>query len=269
MVLRFLLFMVPVFSAIGQEWPYYGGDSGGTKYSPLKQINRSNVGRLKVAWTYHTGDISDGKKWPVKSAFEATPLVTDGVLYFTTPFCRLIALDAETGREIWKFDPGLDKEQPYNLFINRGAALWTDGKDRRLFFGTLDGRLFAIDARTGRPVETFGGKGWIDLRKGVADDFPDRGYGLTSPPTIYKNLVVCGSLTADGEARGPSGDVRAFDANTGALAWRFHVVPRPGEYGHDTWDGESWKDRGAVNAWSILSVDEERGIVYLPLTSPS
>ncbi len=269
MVLRFLLFMVPVFSAIGQEWPYYGGDSGGTKYSPLKQINRSNVGRLKVAWTYHTGDISDGKKWPVKSAFEATPLVTDGVLYFTTPFCRLIALDAETGREIWKFDPGLDKEQPYNLFINRGAALWTDGKDKRLFFGTLDGRFFAIDARTGRPVETFGGKGWIDLRKGVADDFPDRGYGLTSPPAIYKNLVICGSLTADGEARGPSGDVRAFDANTGALAWRFHVVPRPGEYGHDTWDGESWKDRGAVNAWSILSVDEEHGIVYLPLTSPS
>jgi quinoprotein glucose dehydrogenase len=261
-----LFFLVPL---IAQEWPYYGGDSGGMKYSPLKQINRDNVTRLKVAWTYHTGDVSDGKTYPVRSAFEATPLVIDGTLYVTTPFCRLIALEAETGREIWQFDPEIDKERPYNLYVNRGAAYWTDGKQKRLFYGTLDGRLFAIDATTGRPAESFGQGGVLDLRKGVADRFPNRSYALTSPPAIYKKLVICGSLAADGTPQGPSGDVRAFDVRTGALVWRFHVIPREGEYGNDTWEDNSWKDRAAANAWSMLSVDEERGIVYVPLTSPA
>jgi quinoprotein glucose dehydrogenase len=239
------------------------------KYSGLKQIHRGNVSKLKVAWTYRTGDVSDGKALLTRSAFETTPLMIDDVLYLTTPFSRLIALDAETGKELWSFDPKLSKERPYNLFINRGAAYWTDGKQKRLFLGTLDGRLFAIDARNGKPVDSFGSAGWIDLRQGVADKWPNKGYGMTSPPAIYKNLVICGSLAPDGEPQGPSGDVRAFDAVTGKLAWRFHTVPRPGEFGHDTWEGDSWKDRGGVNAWSILSVDTERGIVFLPLTSPA
>jgi quinoprotein glucose dehydrogenase len=239
------------------------------KYSPLKQIDRSNVAQLRVAWTYHTGEVSDGTKYPVRSAFETTPLVVDGVLYLTTPFNRLVALDAETGRELWSFDPKVELNAPYPMLTNRGAAFWSDGRDRRLYFGTLDGRLFAIDAATGRPVESFGRGGFIDLREGVADKFPNVGYGMTSPPAVYKNLVICGSFVPDGSPRGPSGDVRAFDARSGRLVWRFHVVPRPGEFGHDTWQGDSWRERGGANMWSIPSVDAERGIVYVPLTSPA
>ncbi len=254
---------------LAQEWPYYGGDSGGTKYSPLKQITPANVGGLRVAWEFHTGDVSDGKTYAVRSSFEATPLVIDGVMYVTTPFNRLIALDPETGKQIWAFDPKIDRNRPFNLFINRGGAMWSDGKRKRIFYGTLDARLFSIDAATGEPDTAFGVKGAVDLRAGVADKFPGRGYGMTSPPAIYKNLVICGALAADGEPQGPAGDVRAFDVLTGKLVWRFHTVPRAGEFGNETWEGESWKDRGGVNAWSILSVDQKRGIVYLPLTSPA
>jgi glucose dehydrogenase len=253
----------------GQEWASYGGDPGNTRYSRLNQINRSNVPRLKEAWTYHTGDLSDGTTYPVRSAFETTPLMIDGVMYLTTPFSRLVALEAETGRELWSFDPKIDREKPANLFINRGAAYWTDGKQKRIFLGTLNGRLFSIDGKTGKPLDSFGQGGSIDLREGVADKFPGRGYGMTSPPAIYKNVVICGSLTADGEPRGPSGDVRGFDALSGKLLWTFHTVPREGEFGNDTWADGSWKDRAAVNAWSILTVDTEHGIVFLPLTSPA
>ena len=252
-----------------QQWPVTSGDPGGSRYSPLKSINRTNVTHLKVAWTYHTGDVSDGKTLTSRSAFEATALVVDGVMYITTPFSRLVALDPETGRELWAFDPKLDRERAYNLFINRGAAYWSDGKKKRVFLGTLDGRLFSIDAATGKQDDSFGNAGWLDLRKGSADKFPGRGYGMTSPPAIYKNLVICGNLTADGEPQGPFGDVRAFDAQTGKQVWIFHTVAQKGEYGNDTWEGDSWKDRAAVNPWSLLSVDVERGIVFLPLTSPA
>ncbi len=263
------LLWIPWAFLCAQEWPYYGGDEGGSKYSTLKQIDRANVGRLRVAWTFHTGDVSDGKRYAVRSAFEATPLMVEGVLYVTTPFCRLLALDPETGRQFWAFDPGIDKEKPSNLFINRGAAWWKDGARGRLFYGTLEGKLYSIDAATGRPVESFGRGGSIDLREGVADRFPTRSYSLTSAPAVYKDMVITGALTADGEPRGPSGDVRAFDARTGKLLWRFHVVPRPGEFGHDTWEPGSATDRAAANAWSTLSVDSSRGLVFLPLTSPA
>ncbi|MEO7650941.1 MAG: pyrroloquinoline quinone-dependent dehydrogenase [Bryobacteraceae bacterium] len=269
MLYRLSALLLAPLALVAQEWPSYGGDPGGMKYSPLKQINRSNVTKLKPAWVYHTGDLSDGKTLPVRSAFEATPLVVDGVMYFTTPFNRLIALNPETGKELWAFDPRINKERPANLFISRGTAFWTDGKARRLFLGTLDGRLFSVDAATGKADDQFGRGGSVNLREGIADKYPDRGYGMTSPPSIYRNLVICGSLTPDGEPQGPAGDVRAFDTRTGKLVWQFHTVARQGEYGNDTWAGDSWKDRAAVNAWSILSVDTERGILYLPLTSPA
>jgi len=224
---------------------------------------------LKVAWTYHTGDVSDGSKYPVRSAFEATPLVVDGVMYFTTPFSRVIALDAETGKELWAFDPKIEMDTPRNLFISRGAAYWTDGKQKRILLGTLDGRLISIDAKTGVPDGGFGAGGTVDMHEGVAEKYRNREYGMTSPPAVYKNVIICGSLTADGTPQGPLGDVRGYDARTGKLLWTFHVVPRPGEFGHETWEGDSWKERGAINAWSILTVDTERGIVFLPLTSPS
>jgi quinoprotein glucose dehydrogenase len=263
-----ILFALPQI-AVSQEWPHYGGDLGGTKYSSLDQINRENVSRLKVAWTYHTGDVSDGSLYPVRSSFECTPLVLDGVLFLTTPFSRVVALEAETGKSLWAFDPKLDKERPYNLFINRGVALWRHRKEKRVFLGTLDGRLFALDAKDGRPIKSFGQNGVINLRTGLADQFPQRLYGMTSPPLIYKDLVIAGSVVSDGEPQGPSGDVRAFDVRTGRLAWRFHTVPQPGEYGHETWGKDSWRDRGGTNVWSMMSCDEERGILFLPLTSPS
>jgi glucose dehydrogenase len=266
--MRFL-FLFVCTTLFAQEWRYYGGDAGGMKYSTLKQVNRSNVTQLKVAWKFQTGDVSDGKIYPTRSAFETTPLIVDGVLYLTTPFNRLIALDAETGKQIWAFDPQLNKEQPYNLFINRGAAYWSDGSRKRILYGTLDGRLFSIDAASGKPAAGFGKDGSIDLREGVADRFPRRAYGMTSPPSIYKNVVICGSLTADGEPHGPNGDVRAFDVNTGKLVWRLHTIPVEGESGNETWEKGSTKDRAAANAWSMLSVDEQRGIVFLPLTSPA
>lgn len=268
-IYRGLLCGVLLFNMTAQEWPSYGGDPGGMKYSPLKQIDRSNVASLRVAWVYHTGDISDGSKWPPKSAFEATPLVVDGVMYFTTAFSRLIAVDAESGKELWTFDPKIDKAKYANLYISRGAAYWTDGKQRRVMLGTLDGRLFSIVAATGKPDDSFGKAGWIDLREGVADKYPEKVYGMTSPAAVYKNLIICGSLTADGDPQGPKGDVRAFDARTGKQSWVFHTVAQKGEYGNDTWEGDSWNDRAAVNAWSLLSVDTERGIVFLPLTSPA
>ena len=268
-----MLLLIPALRAPAQEWRYYGGDAGGMKYSPLRQIHPGNVQRLRVAWTYHTGEISDGTRWPVRTAFEATPLMVDNVLYFTTPFNRLIALDAESGREVWSFDPKLDRNRYYVLFIHRGAAYWPDSSSPRpsprIFYGTLDGRLFAVDARSGAAVKSFGEDGMVDLRAGMVAEGEKGMYGMSSPPAIYKDLVICGSMVSDSEPRGPLGDVRAFDVRTGRLVWTFHAVPRAGELGNETWEGDSWKDRGGVNAWSILSVDEQRGIVFVPLTSPA
>lgn len=263
------IFLLLAGGCAAQQWLHYAGDAGGKKHSGLKQIHRGNVTKLKVAWEVKTGDVSDGTGFPVRSAFETTPLMADGILYFTTPFNRLLAIDGDTGRQLWAFDPKIDRRVGRNLFINRGAALWTDGRQKRLFFGTLDGDLWAVDAASGEPAAGFGTNGKVDLKQGMLIEGKSQAYGLTSPPAIYRNLVICGALVADGEPQGPSGDIRAFDALTGKQVWRFHTVPRPGEFGHETWEGDSWKNRGGTNAWSILSVDTERGIVFVPLTSPS
>ena len=193
----------------------------------------------------------------------------DGVLYVPSAFSRLFALDAETGTKLWVFDPAIDKSVPRNLYVNRGVSSWTDGRRRLVFLGDVEGRLFAIDAATGRPDPGFGEGGRVDLRSGMAEGFPAAQYGLTSPAAVCGDVVVTGSLVSDGAPQGPSGDVRGFDARSGKPLWRFHTVPRPGESGHETWEGESWKDRGGANAWSFLSVDEARGLVFLPLTSPA
>ena len=253
---------------VAQEWTAYGGDAGGTRYSPLKQIDLSNVKDLKVAWEFHTGDVSDGTELPAHSSFETTPLVVKGAMYITTPFSRVIALDPDTGKQIWAFDPKIDKEQTVPLFVNRGVAWWTDGKSSRVFLGTVDGRLISLDPKTGKPDPAFGKDGYVDLRIGVAEDFPDKHLGMTSPPAVYKDVVICGSITADELPKGPRGDIRGFDARTGKLLWTFHSAARPDEFGGDTWEAQSAKDRSAVNAWSNLSIDVKRGIVYVPLTSP-
>ena len=259
-------------------WRYYGADAGGTRYSPLTQINRANVAQLKRAWTYHTEEFSAGLSESLKRnipPFECTPLVVEGVLYLSTPSNRVIALDAETGKEVWKFDPQAGSSGQRRFDAHRGVAYWespsSDGKggEKRILFGTLDGRLVALDAASGKPCSDFGKGGVVNLREGVADGWPSLQYSVTSPPAIYKNLVIIGAAVPEGTPRGPSGDVRAFDARTGKLVWQFHTVPRPGELGHESWEGESWKDRTGVNVWSIMSVDAERGLVFLPIGSPS
>ncbi len=247
-----------------QEWRYYGGDSGGSKHSPLTQINRENVNRLKVAWVFHTGDIPPDS---MSATFECTPLVVNGVMYVITAFSKVIALEAETGKVLWTFDPKLDMSKRSYAFTSRGVAFWGNGVEKRIFLATLQGSLFALDARNGKPVASFGESGSVDLKTGMIPDGPDRFYGVTSPPVVYRNLVITGSNVPDSLPQGPSGDVRAFDARTGKMVWRFHTVPHPGEFGNDTWEPDSWKDRGGTNVWAPLSCDEERGIVYLPVTA--
>jgi quinoprotein glucose dehydrogenase len=252
-----------------QEWPHYGGDAGGLKYSTLDQINKRNVKQLQVAWTFDTEELSNGKEYPTRSAFEATPVVVDGVMYVTSPFAHLFALDPETGKKLWDFDPKIDRTLRLNLFINRGVTLWKDGDHKRIFLGDQNGRLFSINAATGALDTSFAQNGVLDLATDMLADFPGGRYGLTSPVAVCGGTVVVGGWVSDGRPRGPSGDIRGFDAATGKALWRFHTVPHPGEFGHDTWEGESWKGRGGVNAWSAMSVDSANNLVFVPLTSAS
>jgi quinoprotein glucose dehydrogenase len=248
------------------DWPYYGGDAGGSRYSPLTEINRSNVAQLKPVWEYHTGDVSDGSDKRRKSEFEATPIVVAGTMYLSTPFGRVVALDPETGREKWTFDPKIDLHAPYSEgLVSRGVTLWTDpGKAegeacrRRIFLATIDARLFALDAATGQPCGDFGAGGQIDLTRGVANIIRRGEYEETSAPATAGDLVILGSSISDNDrVDSPSGQVRAFDARTGALRWSWNPLP------------ESIAPTGAGNVWSMISVDESRGLVIAPTTSPS
>jgi quinoprotein glucose dehydrogenase len=248
------------------DWRSYGGDPGGRRYSTLAEIDRGNVGRLQRAWTYHTADLEGGAN-PI--AFESTPLAVDGTLYVSTPSGRVIALDGDTGREEWTFRPPPREGKREARGPHRGVSYWesADGADRRILTMAPDGRLFALDARTGHMRTEFGKAGVVDLRVGVADAWPNAYFEVSSPPAVYRDLLITGSHLQEYPARGPAGDVRAYDVRSGALVWQFHTVPRPGERGHDTWEGEGWKDRSGVNVWSVMSVDTERGLVFLPVGS--
>ncbi len=273
-ILLTMLAMIGARTTDAQEWRYYGGDPGGTRFSPLTQITRENVNRLKRVWTYHTGEVERSGNATDRHSiapFEATPLIVDGVLYFSTPSNRVIALDAETGSEIWKFDPQAESGNARRYYQHRGVSYWEskDGTDRRILFGTFDGRLIALNAKSGLPCKDFGKNGTIDLRTGLEGDWPGTLYSITSAPAIYKDLVITGAMVPEFPSKGPSGKVRAFDVRTGELAWTFHTIPRPGEKGHDTWAGEDWKGRTGANVWSTISVDEQRGLVFLPVGSAS
>ena len=258
------------------EWRNYGHDPGSMRFSPLNQINTSNVQLLQRAWTYVLPPTPNSGI----AAFEATPVMVHGVLYFTTSISQAVAVDAETGKQIWVFDPDPKASGTRRSNPSRGAAYWEGQSgvscgpekselDKRLFYITEDARLFALDSQSGRPCTGFGNAGSINLRVGVADKFPRAQYNSTSPPAIYKDLVITGSQVQEYPSKGPSGDVRAFNVRTGKLVWRFHTVPRVSELGHETWAGESWQDRSGTNVWSVMSVDAERGMVFLPIGSPS
>ena len=253
-----------------EEWRYYGNDPGGTRYSPLDQITPDNVSRLQVAWEFDSPDFADGLSGtPTRSAFEATPLMIDGTLYVPTPFDRLLALDAASGQKLWEFDPQLNRSRRFNLYINRGLGYWRQGDTERLLLSGQTGSLFSIDRKTGKLDRDFANGGVL---RAAPADFPEDSagrYGLTSPVSQCAGTLIVGGLVTDGSPRGPSGDVRGYDIHTGQLRWRFHTVPRPGEFGHETWGGDSWERRGGTNLWSIASVDEELGLVYVPLGSPS
>jgi quinoprotein glucose dehydrogenase len=256
-------------SAQNVDWPRVGNDPGCMRYSGLDQINRANVRRLKPAWTYHTGEL----KGRIGKTIECTPVVVDGVMYVTTGYLRVVALCAATGKEIWQFDPLKDHpfpHEPASGGVNRGCAFWSDGKpsgDRRIFHGTSDGRLFSLDAQTGKLDARFSDGGILNLRKGLDPKFAALSYGPTSAPAIWKDTVFVGVSCGEGPGIAAPGDIRAFDVHTGSEVWRFHTVPRPGEFGNDTWNGDSWKDRGAANAWGGFSIDAERGMVFAGLGS--
>jgi len=255
------------------EWSYYGGDAGGSRFSPLTQINKRNVQNLKVAWVYHTGDISDGSKYQHKSAFEGTPILVDGTLYVTTAFNRVVALDPETGKERWSFDPKIDLNRDYSEgLMNRGVSTWADGTgERRLFLATIDARLICLDALTGKPYPDFGSGGEIDLRRGIKNIIREGEYEETSPPAIIDNLVIVGSSIADNDrVESPSGIVRAYDVRTGALQWSWNPIPqRADDPASRTWQGDGAAKTGAANAWSVIVTDPVRPLVFIPTGSAS
>ncbi len=259
------------------SWPAYGGDDGGGRYSALATIDRDNVHQLRVAWTWDTGDVPAPGPSPAPDAragnFEATPVVLDDTLYVSTPFNRVVALEAATGREIWSYDPGTVKwgDPPNkNGLVHRGVAVWTGPEGRRVFLNTR-WRLIALDAATGRPVDGFGEGGEIDLTEHLLWQTNRLHYSQTSPPVVFEDLVIVGSSVWDGliYPRDPPGNIQAFDVRTGEFVWTFNPIPQAGEVGNDTWEDDSWKVRGHTNAWAPMTVDVARGLLYVPTSTPS
>lgn len=261
------------------DWPAYGRDAGGSRYSPLAGINRSNVKKLKVAWTYRTGDVSDGSHTASKSTFEATPILVDGTLYLSTSFNRVIALNPETGTERWSYDPKIDLAVHYDDGLtSRGVSTWLDPQRsagqqpcrRRIYEAINDGRLIALDGVTGTLCKDFGTNGVVDLTRGIRNFLPGR-YHMTSPPAVIGNLLVVGSAIGDNNrVEEASGVVRAFDARTGQLRWSWDAIPRnQDDPARKTWAGDSASRTGAANVWSIISADPQRDLVFLPTSSAS
>jgi quinoprotein glucose dehydrogenase len=256
--------IIGILAAALTGWPYYGGDAGGSRYSEASQINRENVSRLQVAWTYRTGDVSDGKNGSSKTKFEATPILFNGTLYLSTPFNRVIALDPANGKPRWAYDPEINQKMQYSEgLVSRGVSAWEDSsqKDgaecrRSIFIGTIDARLISLDADTGKTCSSFGQRGQIDLKKDVGK-IEGGQYEMTSPPAIVNGVVVVGS--AVGDNRGVElerGTVRAFDAKSGVLRWSWDPLPPAGR-------------TGAANAWSSISADASRDLVFIPTGSAS
>lgn len=251
-------------------WPVYGHDPGGRRFSPLTGITPDNVSQLQRVWTLTAhppeppAGAPAGRTRSRGRISQVTPLVINDVMYLTTVANKAMALEPETGRTIWEHDI-----EDMGVPALRGLAYWPgDGvSPPTIFFGTSQGKLLALNARTGRPVEAFADRGVLDMRTGMTEKFPNANYSLSSPPVVYKHLVITGSRVQEQPSLGPPGDVRAWDARTGKLVWRFHTVPRPGEFGHDTWEGDAWKDRSGANVWGLMTVDVDRGLVFLPLGS--
>ena len=262
-------FILIIFCSIGifscdsrkdtnQSWETYQGDLGSNQYSSLSQINKNNVDQLDVAWVYQAGDSLNKQ-----SQIQCNPIIIDDILYATSPNIKLIALRAGTGELLWEFDPELD----FSPHVNRGVTYWESGNDKRILF-TAGSLLFAIDAITGKPVVSFGTEGVTSLKAGLGARAADLFVISTTPGVIYKNLYIIGTRVSENADAAP-GYIRAFNARTGAVEWVFHTIPKPGEYGYDTWPKDAYSKIGGANAWAGISLDVERGVVYAPTGSAS
>lgn len=298
--------IVPVVQA-QTDWPVYGHDPGGMRFSPLKQITPKNVSKLQVVWTFDTlAPITIASSAPAAGAgraeaaaqaaanaaavpapeggqpagapsqspdrpapprprtTESTPLVIGTTMFVGTPYNRVLALDAETGKKIWEY------EGPHTPAL-RGISYWPGSADLppQVVVTTTDGWLFTLNANTGKPIPGFGNEGFVNLRPGAADKFPNRYYGLSSPAAIYQDLIITGAHLQEQPALGPSGDIRAWDIHSGKLVWTFHTIPKPGEPNHEVWQDDQWVDRAGANSWGFITVDAKRGMLFVPLGTPT
>lgn len=309
LLLGCLLAALPCMAHAQTDWPTYGHDKGGDRFSPLTQITPANADKLNVAWVYHMkpanapdlmpanqfgGPPPNGRQRPSTQRpgaapgaapdnataqaraegmrpqmhpsrylqSEVTPIVAGGLMYVSTPYSRIVALDPATGKEVWAYETPKGSGIP----SLRGVEYWPGDKDNaaEILFGTREGLLIALDAKSGKPAASFGNAGIVDMRTPEVMNGFTRGMGMTSPPIVYKHLVITGSAVPESPSQGPAGDVRAWDVVTGKLVWTFHSTPRPGETGHDTWHGDDWVKRTGDNVWGFLTVDAQRGIVYMP-----
>jgi quinoprotein glucose dehydrogenase len=255
------------------EWLYYGGDPGNSKYSLLTDINRGNIQRLQIAWQWKHWETPLPAYGTTPGFFENTPLMIDGVLYVTTPYNSIAAVDAETGRELWRFDGEgyrLGQVLSGSGWKLRGTAFWRDGGKLRMFLNSRD-RLFSLDAQTGRPVASFGDDGVTSLTQGLARISDIKHATQSSPPVVYKDLVIVGSQIPDRvQLPDPMGYVQAFNARTGKRVWAFSVIPQSAkDPGAETWENESWRTSGHGNVWAPMALDQARGLLYLPTSTPS
>jgi len=249
--------------AAARGWPAHGGNLAHTQFSPLDQITPGNVSRLKVAWVHHTGDARSDDR----SQIQCNPLVVGSVLYGTSAGLKAFALDAATGRELWTFDPFAGPDQR-PVGVNRGLIYWEGGGEVRILFG-VGPHLYALDARTGRPVAGFGRDGRVDLREDLGRDVTGLHLVSTTPGVVWRDLVIVGMRVGEGPAPAAPGHIRAYDVRSGRLRWTFHTIPWPGETGYETWPEDAWKRVGGANTWSGISLDAERGVVFAPTGSPT
>ena len=262
-------------TATAQQWPHYASDQAASHYSALAQITAANVGKLAIAWEWKPGEKALPEFGTRPGAFQNTPLMIDGVLYVSTPYNQVAALDATSGKELWRYDPkAYEDGQPPNGqgFAHRGVAAWRDAATGQLrIFLNARYKLIQLDAKTGQLVGGFGKAGIVDLSEGLVWAINKKHYTNTSPPIVYKDLIIVGNGVGDRLTykNDPPGDVRAFHARSGKLAWKFNTIPQRGEFGNNTWDGGSWQFTGHTNVWAPMSVDAERGLLYLPVSTPS
>ena len=247
----------------GQNWAVYGGDHASSQYSHLSQITTENVSQLELAWSYSSGD-KDEKN---RSQIQCNPLIIDGILYGSSPKLKFFALDAATGEEIWSYDPFAGEYNSYGMGVNRGVVHWSNGIENRILF-TAASNLYSVDAKTGTLDPNFGENGTVSLHKGLGEWAQELYVVSNTPGIVYNDFLILGTRVSEGEEAAP-GYVRAFNIQTGELAWVFHTIPQPGEFGHETWPEDAWKDAGGANAWSGFSLDYERGWVFIPTGSAS